>query len=496
MSELLSVPVELLISAFHSLTGHLAGHFEARATGKKDFKYYDPEDTISQEFDYPQNCSGRRDSWKRNRPPLKDSLKKSAWFSAWVTVFGGVVGVGALFLMYYIISIVYACEWKKLKEPTYPKILKQRRIICESYQSFFLYFWQPALLLVVFKWPILKEVNLMTVTLAGASMDLGYRFILAVYDLYYPPWTPYPLNFLYIIVVLICSISISRKIFRSNPFGACFLTIKLSVQFITGAPVLYIFGYALCPWFARQEGFLKVAILAFTFLIAILPKVVSKQCVVRLNGVNHPGTSYVLVSAASTGFSIVYRFIQAEFKSLLAFIAISVGHGLIHLFFELITILIERYSEKIHNKKISNSESRRQSNAAYMTTHRSQRLAADMTIHEMMSNEAAIVLSVGIIQIYGFIHQNLSIEKYEDIFVELVIRIVSALFIEFLFNILTVMILTRQRNVPVLRVWNFKWKSHLIVFIITVVMIVTYYTNKVLVIIRALYVAEGKITTE
>lgn len=493
MSEFLSVPVELLISVFHSLTGHLAGHFEAKSTEKEDFKHYDPEDTISQEFDYPQNCSGSRDSWKRKRPPLKDSLQKSAWFSAWVTVSGGMVGIGALLLMYYFISIIYACEWKKLNEPTYPKRLKRRRMIGESYQSFFVYFWQPALLLMVFKWPFLKEVNLMTITLAGASMDLGYRFFLAVYDLYHPPWTPYPLNFLYMTVVLISNISISRKIFKTNPFGACYLTIKLSIQFFTGAPVLYIFGYALFPWFARQEGFTKAAIVALAFLVAILPKVVSKQCVVRLNGVNHPGTSYVLVSAASTAFSIVYRFLQAEFKSLFVFIALSICHGLIHLFFELITILIEHYNGKMNNQKILCSQTRGQSNAGYMSTPRSQRLTADMVIHEMLSDQAAIVLSVGIIQIYGFIDQNLSIEKYEDICVQLVVRIVLALFIEFLFNILSTTILTRQRNVPVLRVWNLKWKSHLIVFIITVVMIVTYYTNKVLVIIRALYVAEGKV---
>ena len=500
MSEFISVAVELLISVFHSITGHLTGQFEAGPTEKEDFKHYDPEDTIFQEFDCPQNYTSRHDSWKRNRPPVKDSLKKSASFAAWATVSGGVIGIGALFLMYYIISIVYACEWKELKDPSYPEKLKRRRIIGESYHSFFLYFWQPGLLFMVFKWPILKEVNLMTVTLAGASIDLAYRFFLAVYDLYYPPWIPYPLNFLYITVVLIGSISISRKIFETNTFRASFLTIALSVQFITGAPVLYISGYVLFPWFAHQEGFIKVAILALAFLMAILPKVVSKECVVRLNGVNHPGSSYVLVSTASTGFSIVYRFMQAEFKSLLAFIAASIGHGLIHLFFELITILKEHRSAKKHNQKILYLElehgSRGRSNAAYMKTPRSQRLAADMAIHEMMSNEATIVLSVGIIQIYGFIHQTSSIEKYEEMFIELLTRVVAALFIEYLFNILYVMILTRKRNVPVLRVWNFKWKSHLIVFIITVVMIVTYSTNKVLVIIRALYVAEGKIITQ
>ena len=504
MSGLLSLSAELLIAVFHSLAGYLTGHFEATSTENEDkstsqicddFKHHDPEDTISQEFDYPQNCTDR-DSWKRNRPSMKVSLKKSACFSAWVTVFGGVIGIFALFLMYYIISIVYACEWIKLKDPSFPEKLRRRRIIGESYQAFFLYFWQPALLLMVFKWPLLKGVNLMTVTLAGASIDLAYRFFLAVYDLYYPPWTPYPLNFLYLAIVLISSISVSRNILKTNPFGARFLAIKLSVQFLAGAPVLYISGYILCPWIAHQEGFTKVAVLVLALVIAILPKVVSKQFAGRLNGVNHPGTSYVLVSTASTGFSIVYRFIQAEFQSLLAFISISIGHGLIRLFFELITILKERYSAKIHNQNILYSESRGPSNAAYMRTSRSQRLAADMAIHEMISNEAAIVLSVGIIQIYGFVHLNLGIEKYEEMFVELVSRIVSALAIEFLFNILSVMILTRKMNVPVLRVWNLKWKSHLMVCIIVVIMIVTYSTDKVLVIIRARYVAEGKLTTE
>lgn len=508
MSEFLSVPVELLIGVFHSLAGHLAGHFEVRQTEQEDtltsqlcddFRHNDPEDTISQEFDCPQKCTDSA-SWKRNRPPKKVSLKKSAWFSVWVTVSGGLVGLCALFFMYYIISIVFPCDSKTLKDPSYPEKLKQRRIIGESYQSFFLYFWQPAILLMVFEWPILKEVNLLSVTLAGASIDLGYRFFLAVYDLYYRPWIPYPLNVLYMTVVLINSISVSRNIFKTNPFCARFLTIKLSVQFITGAPVMYIFGYVLFPWFAHQEGFIKVAILALAFLIAILPKVISTQCVVRLDGVNHPGTSYVLVSTANTGVSIVYRFMQAEFKSLFAFIALSIGHGLIHLLFELITILKERYRERLPNERILYSEldheSPGRSNAANMKTPRSQRLAADLTIQEMMSTAAAIVLSVGIIQIYGFIHQNLSIEKYEEMFVELVTRIVLALFIEFLFNIMSVMILTRKRNVPVLRVWNFKWKSHLIACTITVVMIVTYFTDKALVIIRTRYVAKGKITME
>ncbi|KAL9968572.1 hypothetical protein ACROYT_G020681 [Oculina patagonica] len=254
--------------------------------------------------------------------------------------------------------------------------------------------------------------------------------------------------------------------------------------------------YGLFPWFAHQEGFVKVAILALAFLIAILPKVIAQQCVLRLNGVNHPGTSYVLVSTAYTGFNIVYRIMQAEFKSLLAFVALSIGHRLIHLVYEFITILKERYNEKMMYSELDQDLVGGSTVGGSTATPRAQRLAADLTIHDMMSNSAAIVLSVGIIQIYGFIHQNLSVQKYEKIIEELVARIVLALLIEFLFNIVSVMILTRCRNVPVLTVWNLKWKSHLIVCIVSVVMIVIYCTDKLLVIIRARYVAKGKIIPE
>ena len=509
MSEFLSVPVELLCHVFNSLTERIAGHLVVRSVATEEdtstsqlrdnFTDNDSEETIFEEFDSPENSTSAT-AWKRNMPSVKVSLKNSAWFAFLVTVVaGGLVGLGTLVFMYYIISTVYTCEWKTLKDPSYPVELKRRRIIGESYNNFLLYFWQPAMLYMMFKWSVLKDVNVLTFTLIGASIDLGYRFFLAIYELYYPPWIPYPLNFLYITVVLINSILLGRNIFKTNLFCACLLGIKLCAQFIVGSSVLYIFSYGLFPWFARQEGFkfVKVVILALTFSVAILPKLIARQCALRLNDMNHPGTLYVLVSAACTGLSIVYRIMQAEFQSLLAFVALSIGHGLIHLAFELITTFKGRCNNRsMYSELEPDQDFSGRSIAKNTTTLRSQRLAADLTIHEMMSDAAALVLSVGIIEIYGFIHQNLSVQKYEEIFEELVARIVLALLIEFLFNIVSVMILTRGRNVPVLRVWNLKWKSHLIVCVISVVMIVTYCTDKLLVIIRARYVAEGKIIPE
>ena len=507
MSEFFTVPAELLCHFFTALADRLAEHFQLKPTENNDVSapelnddvfLHDPEDTIFEQFDspdYPTDSS----AWKTNMPSMKDWLKESAFFAFLVTVIvGGLMGLASLLFMYFNISTVNACEWKPLTDPTYPLKLKKRRIMDESYQSFVLYFWQPALMCVVFKWSFLKDVNLFTCTLIGASIDLGYRFFLSVYDLYHPPWRPYPLNVLYMVVILTTSFSISRKIFKYTIFRATVLASKLCSQFITGAVVMYIVSYALIPWFVHQEGFFEVLALGLTFLGCVIPKVISRQCVLHLNGVNHPGTSFALVSAAYGSVNIVYRLMQAKFKSLLAFITLSIGYGFIHLACDLINVLRDRYSEKLQRIVYSKlkPDTAGQAASSYMRTPRVQRLAADLAIQEMMFSSTALVLSVGIISVYGFIYQTMSIEEFQKMTGDLATRIFLGLFIEFLFNTVSVMLLTRRRNVPVLRVWYSKWKTHLTVCSIAVVMIVTYSIDKMLIIIRARYVARGKLDIE
>ena len=104
----------------------------------------------------------------------------------------------------------------------------------------------------------------------------------------------------------------------------------------------------------------------------------------------------------------------------------------------------------------------------------------------------SLVLSVGIIFVYGFTHCSVSIEQFQQMTLkELAAKILLGLFIEFVFNTLTVILLTRGRNIPVLRVWNCKWESHLIVCVITVTMIVTYSMDKLLELVRAQYVVKN-----
>ena len=191
------------------------------------------------------------------------------------------------------------------------------------------------------------------------------------------------------------------------------------------------------------------------------------------------------------------KFMLAEFKSLWAFIALIIGEQTIHLVYQLIVKAGESHEDKSQSERILLSgleaDPTGPFSAAKMKERRSQRLAADLTIHEMMSSAAAIVLSVGLMIVYGIIHRILRPEEYQEMIVDLLIRIVLALLVEIMCNVIFVMMLTRTRNIPVLKVWNVKWKSHLIVCIVTVYMIVNYYANKILVILSTLHEAEGKI---
>lgn len=505
MSEFFSVTLELLCHVYTSLANHITSHFGPRyaeddiqeiCQERDDFVSHDQKDTIIEEYENPRKFIDPF-AWRRHMPTWKVSLKNSTYFVFMVTfVVGGLIGLASLLLTWYIVSIVYACDWKSLDDPTYPLHLKRRRIIGQSYQSFILYFWQPALMCMVFKWQFLKDVNLLTCTLAGASLDLGYRFFLGLFDVYYPPWVPYPLNVVYMVVVIMTSLSISKEIIqtRSRIQATIVLAFKLSSQFITGAIVLYIIWYAFISSFAQKEGLMKLLYLVLLFPIALFPKVISRQCALRLDRVNHPGTSYVLVSTACGSAIILYRLLQAEFKSLLAFTALSIGYGVIHLAYDLIILLREHKKEKRWKTLYLESESNSPGHSATChTSPRAKRLDADLTIQEMIFSCISLVLSVGIIFVYGFTHCSVpSIEQFQQMtHKELAAKILLGLFIEFVFNIVTVILLTRGRNIPVLRVWNCKWKSHLIVCVITVTMIVTYSMDKLLELVRAQYVIKN-----
>ena len=107
-----------------------------------------------------------------------------------------------------------------------------------------------------------------------------------------------------------------------------------------------------------------------------------------------------------------------------------------------------------------------------------RRLAANMTLQTMLHESAAITLATGYSQLYALVYQPLlSPEKGTAIITQLLTYIFIALFTEFLFHSLSVLLQTRYLNVPVGRVWERKWRLHLWVSVITTLMCIVYFTS-------------------
>ena len=166
------------------------------------------------------------------------------------------------------------------------------------------------LLMAIFKWKLIKELNIVTLTLLLAFSEvICYRVVMVLeYD---SPLRNIPAS-IWFAHVLIISCIIGKKYSPTKKVKAIKTALKLCAQFITAVPVAYFFVFYVWPWFARQRRTRK-AVLASIFPLTSLPaKVVSRHCALHVGSVTHPGRAFVFVVVAYGGSSIAFRLMQAE----------------------------------------------------------------------------------------------------------------------------------------------------------------------------------------
>ena len=114
------------------------------------------------------------------------------------------------------------------------------------------------------------------------------------------------------------------------------LTFQLGAQYSLGAIAIYVVIYLLVPLFIDSSPSEQVIIAAVTALVGAIPKLVSRLAAQKLTGINHPGTSYVLVISTYTSSTILACVMQANIESLDLYVLLCFGHGIV--------VLLERLS--------------------------------------------------------------------------------------------------------------------------------------------------------
>ena len=458
----------------------------------EDFKKFDQQDTIFQEYDPPPGDDSKM-GWKRSRPTKWwMSLWKAMKHAFYIQFVGGVaLGSFAILILILDFNSVDLCfDMQSTNWTALPKKTQAVMVTAATTEAYVVQMWTFLVVLVMFGWHVIKKLNLLTLNLLGAFLDTCYRLYLQIYGIYKKSWMSFPLNGLFVSILLMNSLLLGREVANNSETQRSRNTkIKktlkvatmLTAQFAFGIPITFYIVYQLIPWYVEANEFNRVIIAGALPLVTAIPKVIVRLAAQRVDFL-HPGDSHVLLNVLYTGSAIVFRVMQAELTSLGLFIALSFAHGAVDLL-ERFTIVVRDYCWYFIYKKLKRDGRETILTADKFRTPRSMRFIADMSIQMILGESTALIAAVGFIQLYNFMYHGLS--NNVQFVTQFFIRVSIALSIDFVFNSFSFWVQMSYLNVAVVRVWKKKWRKHMLVAFILTAVTLCYFTTHLFAVVKA-----------
>ena len=415
-----------------------------------DFIYYNSTDQIYREYDPPESQHGPA-YWKLGRPTLSRSWGRCIFYSFVLTVIcGAAISVIAVFVLWLDLNLCLICfqfSWYKM-----PKNIQQIKLTSGVVKGMIIQCWPLLTMLPLFGWNLVKRVNLLPWTVSASSIDAMYRLLLNVYLIYARPWKSFPLNALFASTVTFSCYRVACH-FRPNMKQRIRLAAILGSQFCMGLPVTIIMNSVITPHYQHMSNSSRAILASLCPALLIIPKVVARICAKKTKGLNHPGTSVLLVITLHASSSMLFRILQARMERFSTYFILCFVHGF-ESTFDKITLPVQDYILQWCFKRCSRKTHRCVSR---QTTPRSNRLLADLAILSITAEASAIFVSEAGIQILRYYYaRNDKGERYDvaTLLENFCLYSSIAIFIEFLFNTLAIKIQTYFYNIPIIRVWK------------------------------------------
>ena len=436
---------------------------------------YDGDDLIYEEF-IPNENDHDRLAWRLSRPSAYSWFWECIKATFYITVLSGLfIGAATVLLMFIDINTADVCSTLKWNE--IPVNVQHVILVAQSTTSWITQ-WLPFLTMYcIFGWSLIRDLYLISWTICAAFIDTMYRLCLQIYNLYDVKWKAYALNVVFVLTMIINSYKIANHFYHQMS-RKVIVTFQLGSQYMLGAVTMFGVIYLLLPWFIDSSPPKQVIIAAVTSLVGEVPKLVSRLAAQRLIGVNHPGTSYVLVLGSYASSTILIRIMQANVESRDMYVLFSFVHGIVGLLERLSVVARDHFYNWFYKKVL-----KRENYHSYVGLYRTpktQRLVADVTICTMLLECMAVILSNVCVQLYGFqLDTNGIVGKrnVKEVFYELFFRIILSIGIEFVCGVFGVFLATWYQNIPLVRVWKKKWNSLLLVNLLLCSIFVLYCTH-------------------
>ena len=454
----------------------------------EDFRTFDRNDEIFQEYDPPPGDDSKM-GWKRSRPTRLMSLWKAMNCAFCIQILGG-VALGSLAILILIINFNTVDLCYDLQRSNWTSLPKRYQLIIltvATSEAYVIQLWTFLVVLTMFDWSLIKKLNLLTLNLLCAFLDTCYRLYLQVYGVYRSPWMPYPLNGLFVFMLVMNGFLIGREIANNSETerkARMKKAIKVSVilfsQFAFGLPIALSVVRGLIPLYGKASETDRTIIAGALPLVTAIPKVIVRLAAQRI-GFLHPGDAHVLLIVLFSVSAIVFRVMQAELKTIKLYIILSFAHGAIDLL-ERLTIVIRDYVWYFIYKKLKRDKRETILKANQFRSPRSMRFVADMSIQMILGESTSLIAAVGVIQLYNFLYKG---KDTSSEITEFFKRVSIALSIDFAFNSLSFWLQMSYMNVAVVRVWRKKWRKHMFIAFILITVTMFYFSGDFFVLVRA-----------
>ena len=179
----------------------------------------------------------------------------------------------------------------------------------------------------------------------------------------------------------------------------------------------------------------------------------------------------MLLAPMYCGSAIMLRLLQVDLHTLESVALIGVVHGIAEVFDRSIMALIDHIVHQVLEKK--------QIAWGGFRTPRRERLAADLTIMSMLSESSAVITVNIFLHLYQYFYTNDNSPL--KLLQSFAITTLVPLGIEWFFTSVSIAIETHYKNLPVVAVWRKRWKRHLAVMLINLVIVCIWTSTSLLI---------------
>ncbi len=340
--------------------------------------------------------TSREFNWKIYRPSFVSSLLSCTLLSAQITFISGVVfGVVTTTIWWLDLNLAQCCYSYTNRWYQMPVKYQRIRLTTEVVEGFILQLWPLSILILAFRWSLLKKLQIPFIGITAAFTDTCCRLFVYVFAEYKAKGVTLFLNFIFILVTLLSFFKVARfiTVTTNNQIRPAVLTLKLSVQAFMGILFAGIFNYVLADAMISFSDFGKAILASSLPIMFFFPKLLINYVIGRQEGVFSPQKAISFTLVYQVGSTMLCRLAQAKNENLEFFILISVAHGIFNVIDKLILEIREKVLRFIFRACRGNSASR---------SPQMNRLLADQAIVTFLAETNAILTSVAAIEILPY----------------------------------------------------------------------------------------------